>query len=122
VSFRWVSQLVRIEEADVTKLQHLTGDRTIIHEIARLPPCGRELLVRQILAGQTLNTIGQVMDTLDGPINREAFVAYIEQVLVHDLKPVTLSSWTTCQATKAIKSVRLSKPWCVPALSAALQP
>ena len=24
---------------------------------------------------------------LDGPINREAFVAYIEQVLVHDLKP-----------------------------------
>ena len=36
---------------------------------------------------------------LDGPINREAFEAYVGRVLVPELR--TSWSWTTCPATRA---------------------
>jgi transposase len=45
---------------------------------------------------------------LSGPINRNAFEAYVEQVLVPELRPgdivimdkATSSSWTICPATR----------------------
>lgn len=46
---------------------------------------------------------------LDGPINRDAFQAYIDQVLVPDLKPGASSSWTTSRATRAPTFARRSR-------------
>lgn len=57
-----------------------------------------------------LRTIGMVAPmVLGGPINGVAFQAYVEQVLVPELRPATLSSWTTLAATKARASGRQSR-------------
>ena len=45
---------------------------------------------------------------IDGPINGEAFRAYVEQSLVPTLRPATSSSWTTSVRTKARLSARRS--------------
>ena len=37
---------------------------------------------------------------LPGAINRDAFEAYVEQVLVPSCAPATSSSWTICPATR----------------------
>jgi len=41
---------------------------------------------------------------LSGPINRDAFEAYVERVLLPELRPGASSSWTTSRATRARKS------------------
>ena len=38
---------------------------------------------------------------LDGPMNGAAFLAYVQQVLVSELKPA--SSWTTCPPTRVAR-------------------
>jgi hypothetical protein len=55
------------------------------------------------LSGMTAHTV------LDGPMNRVAFQAYIEQVLVPTLRRATRSLWTICLPTKALTCVGLSK-------------
>jgi transposase len=38
---------------------------------------------------------------LDGPMDRPAFLAYVQQVLVRSCAPAIRSSWTICRRTKA---------------------
>ena len=47
---------------------------------------------------------------IDGPINGESFLAYVEQVLVPTLKPATSSSSTISAATRARPSAAPSAP------------
>jgi hypothetical protein len=47
---------------------------------------------------------------LDGPMNGEAFLAYVEQALVPELRHATSSSWTICQLTRSMASDRRSTP------------
>ena len=46
---------------------------------------------------------------LDGPMNGEAFLAYAEQVLAPELRPVTSSSWTICRPTRSPACARPSR-------------
>ena len=46
---------------------------------------------------------------LDGPINGDGFEAYVEQVLVPELRPATSSSWTTSPATRGRRSASSSR-------------
>ena len=43
---------------------------------------------------------------LNGPINRTAFEAYVEQVLVPELRPATSSSWTISPAARECRPER----------------
>jgi hypothetical protein len=47
---------------------------------------------------------------LDGPINAQAFQAYVEQFLVPAQNPATSSSWTICRAIMGRKFARRSRP------------
>ncbi len=46
---------------------------------------------------------------LDGPMNAESFLAYVEQALAPELRPAMSSTWTICQRIKSTASNKASK-------------
>jgi len=59
-------------------------------------------------AGLRYDGIGAPM-VLDGPMNGEAFLAYVEQALVPELRPRDIVIWTICPPTRSMASDRRSR-------------